>query len=297
MRRTAYFVTAVVVFIFLLAPDAAAVTGGIEGAGTVQPSGDGGASATAEISFVSPGAPADGGTGTVSGSEPSETSVVAVVTAALVDCIDGEVVDYLVVPTQNDAGEFVWPEGYESGYRTYVLAGGEVVTSRTGCGSPPPPLPPAPSAAEVWAGISVDAAEIGRMPSAPPITGLETLFWAVGSGTEPFSIDVEVRGWTARTTVSPTKWIWYPGDGARIGSSRPGTPCATRKTCNPSARHTYERKGDYELQLDTVWSGEFTLAYQRDGYNIVLDAQNLGSITASQNMPVHVIEVRGVLVP
>ena len=166
----------------------------------------------------------------------------------------------------------------------WIDADGNEVGGSTGCyAEPPPPPPPPPSPAEVWASVDLPKAAIEIRPSIPA-TGMDTKFWAVGA-TAPISVSVELRGWTATTTARPVKYFWTPGDGRTFSSASP------RSGADPLI-HMYETKGDYNVELTVLWTGEFDLS----GYGVSTSGIDLGSVSTTVTRPVHVREIRSVLV-
>ena len=139
----------------------------------------------------------------------------------------------------------------------------------------PPPPPAPPTEAEVLA-ICPDPEdpEIGRDPGRRGLTGLETRLWA--SPQESIQVGATVRGYAVGCRLTPERWTWDSGDGARYSADRPGGPHPD----NP-AQHMYETKDAYTLRLTVQWRRETPFGTD--------------TITRTTEEPYRVIEVRSIL--
>ena len=144
-----------------------------------------------------------------------------------------------------------------------------------------PPLPP-PTAEEILSQAPLPRCEINVNPLESGMTGVETWLWC--EEVEEVSVTAAIRGYEIEATATPQEFRWLAGDGAGYVSGHPGTED------DPSARHTYETKGDYVVAVDVAWTGSFT--YRGHG---VVETGSLDGVVVDSDRGYHVIEARGVL--
>ena len=172
-------------------------------------------------------------------------------------------------------------------YSVEQLIGAAWVAIRDVCVYPgtaiPAPPPPPPTPAEVWAMVPLDKAAVGVNPRGEGVTGLPTWFWYEGD-TDGVNLNLGLRGYALTVHAKPYRFSWTTGDGASGGGSQPGSPD------QPAFTHTYDTRGDYQLNMTISWAGTYTFS----GYGIS-QTGSLGSVTLQATRPYHVYEVRGVL--
>lgn len=180
---------------------------------------------------------------------------------------------------------------------------GKVVDSVGGCETPSNPIPvgtggtvqpgstPAPpTAEEVRNMVTVPLPVFGVNPSQNGLTGLPTWLWDPTGGA-PITATVNLRGYTASATATPThyEWrMWESGDTPNVNpnplvvADRPGTEA------RPAATYTYETHGDFTLTATVTWGGTYTYT----GPGVAPTTADLGTTTRTSTRTYHVISVR-----
>jgi hypothetical protein len=116
---------------------------------------------------------------------------------------------------------------------------------------PAPPVPVPPTVGEVWAAARLPRPELGVSPPEWGVTGFETwVWWARPS---EVAVAAELDGFRVEGTARLVGWWMQWGEGPPVWVTEPGTAAL------PAARHTYETKGVYDLELVAVWAGEVTM--------------------------------------
>jgi hypothetical protein len=132
--------------------------------------------------------------------------------------------------------------------------------------------------------------DISTSPIGRGLTGLETWFWCDADTTE--SVTVSIRGYTVTARARAVDFEWVTGDGHSYFSDTCGNePDPEGDGHGAAARHTYETKDFYDLELRVGWSGAFTFTghgRRRSG--------ELGGVTTVSSRRYPVSEVRAVLV-
>lgn len=156
----------------------------------------------------------------------------------------------------------------------------------------PPPLPEPPTVAEIWHAVATTALprpDIGVSPITDGVTGLETWLW-ITNDTEPtVNVTATVGAWSVTGTATRTGYTFDFGDGAR--SRRASTTGGSE--ADPPARHTYETKGPYVLQVASTWTATFALTGPSVITPIPVDT---GTLAVTTTRDYRVVEIRGVLV-
>jgi hypothetical protein len=151
-------------------------------------------------------------------------------------------------------------------------------------------VPPPPGAAEVADAIGLPEFDIATSPIRRGLTGLETWFWCDAPTTE--SVTVSIRGYRVVAEAHAVEFEWVTGDGHSYFSDTCGEePDPEGDGYGAAARHTYETKDFYALELRIGWSGSYTFSghgRRRTG--------DLGGVTTISSRRYPVSEVRAVLV-
>jgi hypothetical protein len=134
-------------------------------------------------------------------------------------------------------------------------------------------------------------------PHVEGLTGLDTWLWYEDDGASalmPINVNGQTRpGLQVTATAGPFSitaeaWIieyrWDMGDGGRYASNSPGSED------HPAATHLYEVKGNYTVQVETVWTGTYT--WTASG---TTGSGDLGSVVRRSEHPYTVVEARAVL--
>ena len=146
-----------------------------------------------------------------------------------------------------------------------------------------PPLPPPPSAAEIWQQTPLPRAVIDASPPGtaawPGITRLGSDFRS--DALAPTTAAVSLHGYDVVVTAVPIAYAWTFGDGNGVVS--PDAAAAPRVA--------YLRRGDYAVTRYVVWEGHAEVR----GFGGLVAQQYLGTVTIPERRPYHVAEIRAVL--
>jgi hypothetical protein len=151
---------------------------------------------------------------------------------------------------------------------------------------PPPPLPVAPSVAEIWRSVQIPVPEMHIDPATRGVTGLATNIWTGGPVTVPVS--VQLRGYTVTGVARLVEYRFFTDEGPAATSIDAGSATA------PAARHTFETKGVHRIAIASIWNAEVTLTGPGIASPIPVA---LGSATLQVARDYPVNEVRSVLLP
>jgi hypothetical protein len=151
--------------------------------------------------------------------------------------------------------------------------------------APPPP----PTSSEIADAIPLPIFAINTSPIEKGLTGLETWFWCNSPGRQ--SLSVSVRGYTVAVTAEAAKFVWLPGDNAAHTSMDCGSkPDPDGDGHEAAARHMYETKDRFEVELQVTWTGSYRFrGHGRRGEG------DLGGVTVSSTRVYPVHEARAVL--
>ncbi len=150
---------------------------------------------------------------------------------------------------------------------------------------PAPTPPPTPNGGQVWAAVPIPAPKLATSPVAWGVTGLETRVWA-----EPLTdvaVQVTLSGYTVTGVAHLVGYRWSFGEGLEIPTATSGTAAA------PAARHTYERKGPYQLRATSVWQADATMT--GNGINVPVPI-SLPTAYVTTTRDYQVVEIRSELV-
>jgi hypothetical protein len=144
--------------------------------------------------------------------------------------------------------------------------------------------------AEIQDAVPLPRFDIATSPIRRGLTGLETWFWCDAPTTE--SVTVSIRGYRVVAEAQAVEFEWVTGDGHSYFSDTCGEePDPEGDGYGAAARHTYETKDFYALELRIGWSGSYTFSghgRRRTG--------DLGGVTTVSSRRYPVSEVRAVLV-
>jgi hypothetical protein len=146
----------------------------------------------------------------------------------------------------------------------------------------PAVIPDPPSLAEIVAAVPWPKPTTATDPITEGVTGLESRFWYTAPRT--VGVATTLNGWTVTGTAQAVRFTWRTGDGHTLRADTGGSPTA------PAARHLYETKGNYTLELSVTWSGNFTVSGPGPA-----QTRDLASIDVNGSQPYRVVEVRSVL--
>jgi hypothetical protein len=150
--------------------------------------------------------------------------------------------------------------------------------------------PPPPTVAEIQDAVPLPRFDIATSPIRRGLTGLATWFWCDAPTTE--SVTVSIRGYRVVAEAHAIEFEWLTGDGHSYFSDTCGEePDPEGDGYGAAARHTYETKDFYALELRIGWSGSYTFSghgRRRTG--------DLGGVTTVSSRRYPVSEVRAVLV-
>ena len=166
------------------------------------------------------------------------------------------------------------------GWRRWVVRRSDnqrIRVLNTGCGS-------GPEVAGAKKEETIPVPVVGISPRAEGLTGLITGLWHEGPTERSASINV--AGETMTVTYRPTRFTWTMGDGSAPITRTP--PEAPGSEADWAAEHTYEKKGDFTIELEVVWEGSYT----RTPPGGAPETVSVPSITVTGSLDYHVIEVR-----
>jgi hypothetical protein len=153
-----------------------------------------------------------------------------------------------------------------------------------------PVPPPPPTVAEIQDAVPLPKFAIKTSPIRRGLTGLETWFWCDAPTTE--SVTVSIRGYRVRARARANEFTWITDDGHSYASNTCGEePDPEGRGLEASARHTFETKDHYDLQLHVTWNGSYT--FSGHGRS---SSGDLGGVTTTSTRSYPVWEVRAVLV-
>jgi hypothetical protein len=180
-------------------------------------------------------------------------------------------------------------------FRYFVASTGQETFLGSSCLSPgareeASSAPPPPTVAEIQDAVPLPRFDIATSPIRRGLTGLETWFWCDAPTTE--SVTVSIRGYRVVAEAHVVEFEWVTGDGHSYFSDTCGEePDPEDDGYGAAARHTYETKDFYALELRIGWSGSYTFSghgRRRTG--------DLGDVTTVSSRRYPVSEVRAVLV-
>jgi hypothetical protein len=151
---------------------------------------------------------------------------------------------------------------------------------------PPPPVPVPPTIGEIWDAAGIPAPAVGVSPGAVGVVGLDTWLWS--GGPDVVQLAVTLGGWTVTGVAHRTELRFDTGDGDTTTAPAPGSRAA------PALTHVYDVKGEYALQVASVWQATVTMTGPGLAAPIPI-AIGSAVVTVTQDYPV--VEVRSVLLP
>ncbi|HEX6313038.1 MAG TPA: PKD domain-containing protein [Acidimicrobiia bacterium] len=149
-----------------------------------------------------------------------------------------------------------------------------------------PELPPVPTIGDIWAAALRDITHpvLGINPRPTGLTGLETWLWY--EGPSELGVSASIGEFTVTGTAHLREVTFDMGDGEVVTASTPGSATA------PAARHIYERKGTYDVEITATWEAELGLS----GPGLPARPTPIGAAVLRSSEAYPVQEVRGLLV-
>ena len=121
--------------------------------------------------------------------------------------------------------------------------------------------------------------EVGVLPGRA-LTGLETYFWLEGTG--PRQTQRSAAGFDLRIFAQPSGYVWDFGDGTVVR----GGPGRSNPPRSSDVRHTYQRRGRYDIAVSVDWQVTFEVNGQ------VLNAPGTFQTVAAAMVPVDELRSR-----
>ena len=163
------------------------------------------------------------------------------------------------------------------------LVGAPIVTCSLAANGGAPPAAPSLDEIRAAAVELIPQPTVELNPRARGLVGFEVWLWSEVP-TAPVSASVEVRGWTATVTATPTNYRWTTSTGEDLSSPVPGSEA------QPAATFAYQHSGDHTVTHSVVWSGTYTLT----GYGVTVSDADLGTVEPAASLVQDVVSVEAV---